>query len=238
MAAAGAAPLVRIRVERVADVADVADPAAPDWLNDLERARLARMGSALRRAQFLAGHRLARVMAAERSGHAAGDWNLLADADGAPLLRLRSGAAATLHVSLAHSGEWVACAVADTPVGLDVEAETRARDLDALAAYTFAPEHVARLRALDGVGKAEAFYRFWTLAEAHGKHAGHGLRPHDVRRLAWRECAPADAGGRTWQANEMTLGAWCAPAARVELSGWTAPAPRYWRVEPASGAAG
>jgi phosphopantetheinyl transferase len=227
------AGLVRVRVIRATDTAD---RVAPAWFNAHERQRLEAMGSAQRRAQFLAGHRLAREMAAgpEASLHA---FDLVADAAGAPrLVRVDGGPG--FHVSLAHSGDWVACALADAPVGIDVETEARARDLDAVATYTFAPEHAALVRRLDGADKAAAFYRYWTLAEAQGKHAGHGLRPHEVRGLAWRECAPAAAAGITWQDGEVSLAVWCTPGARIDVSGWSAPAPRYWCVEPASGSAG
>ena len=51
------------------------------------------------------------------------------------------------HFNLAHSGEWVVCAVSAAPVGVDIE-EIRPLDL-AVAETVFAPGELARFKALD-----------------------------------------------------------------------------------------
>ena len=53
----------RVAVAPVAATAAIARGAGDGWLTDDERGRLAVMGSARRRAQFLAGHWLARTFA-------------------------------------------------------------------------------------------------------------------------------------------------------------------------------
>jgi 4'-phosphopantetheinyl transferase len=225
---------VRIHLERLAEDAT---PPRTDAFNATELARLARMRNPLRRRQFVAGHRLARALAAQLAGNAPEAWDLIADAAGTPRLRAVDGTA-SMHASLAHSGDWVGCALSPAPLGLDLETDARERDLDAVAAYAFAAEHAADVAARTGAAKAQAFYRWWTLAEAEGKHAGHGLHPHRTRGLAWRECRIDQAEGVTWRGDGFWLALWSPGRVRAEVTGAEVEAPRYWRVESADDASG
>ncbi|MBI3503621.1 MAG: 4'-phosphopantetheinyl transferase superfamily protein [Proteobacteria bacterium] len=74
-------------------------------------------------------------------------------------------------VSLAHSASVAAAALCEGgALGIDVERH-RARDFRELAAAAFGPAECA---AVEGCG-SDAFYRVWTLREAHAKATGCGL---------------------------------------------------------------
>ena len=88
-----------------------------------------------------------------------------------------------LELSVAHSGDLVAVAIATAPVGVDVEQfEGRARPLggdgdpDALARLVLADAERAALAAVPPPGRARAFLVAWTRKEAVTKATGDGLR--------------------------------------------------------------
>ncbi|WP_150240898.1 4'-phosphopantetheinyl transferase family protein [Nocardiopsis quinghaiensis] len=101
-----------------------------------------------------------------------------------------TGPAEGWEVSVSHSGEWVALALASgVPVGVDVERVSGARDLEGLAGYTLGdPERQAweRLSPADRIG---AFFRYWARKEALLKATGLGLSG-GLRRVL---VSPADA---------------------------------------------
>lgn len=116
----------------------------------------------------LAARGLLRSVLAVAGGPA--DWHIRPDGRGKPFLFAADGTAGP-HLSLSHSGDYVAVAVSQcVALGIDVEVY-RPRDFIRLAAYAFGP-HEAGV-----AGKSAAdFYRLWTLREAMGKWDGQGLR--------------------------------------------------------------
>lgn len=96
-----------------------------------------------------------------------------------------------IHVSISHSGGFVACAVAPAPVGIDVQVADRASA--ALVRRFFAPEEARYV--LEGAAEDQAlrFCRIWTMKESYIKRDGRGLRiplpSFDV--LALRQEQPA-----------------------------------------------
>jgi len=179
-----------------ADLADLADPAersdrsekpvgdalsGPGWLSPTERARWAHLGSPGRREAFLGGRRLAR--------RALRCW---AGMDADPLLEIAPNGACrapglATWVSISHSGRQVACAVADRPVGVDIEQERgtgRPRPWVDLAALVQSPSLQARLRqAPDADARARAFLAVWTVQEAWLKARESGLDLPLMQRL-------------------------------------------------------
>jgi len=84
---------------------------------------------------------------------------------------------AGLELSVSHSGERVALAVARTvAVGVDVEKLSRALDDDALIARVLTPAEAARVSGLPAAERPQAFLRHWTRKEAVVKATGEGLR--------------------------------------------------------------
>ncbi|MGE5540442.1 MAG: 4'-phosphopantetheinyl transferase family protein [Gemmatimonas sp.] len=100
--------------------------------------------------------------------HPGAAWRIVADGRGRPMLAGPRGPGPS--VSISHTRGWIACAVADHPVGIDVE-ERRSRDCAAIADYAFGPRERDRVRH-EG---AEGFYRVWTVREAIAKATGDGL---------------------------------------------------------------
>lgn len=73
--------------------------------------------------------------------------------------------------NLSHSGAIAACAIADRPIGLDVQEACEYRD--ALVRRFFSPEEQAFLTA--SADKDRAFGRIWTRKEAYVKALGMGI---------------------------------------------------------------
>lgn len=142
--------------------------AGAGWLDDSERARCARFVREARRRQFVAGRVLLRLALGELLGVAPRAVVLGERPGNAPALVRPERPGAGL--SIAHSGEWVACAVSrEGPVGVDVERHEPARDLAALAEQAFGAGTAAQLARLDPAARTASFYRMWCRYEAHIK---------------------------------------------------------------------
>jgi 4'-phosphopantetheinyl transferase len=187
-------------------VADAASPAAPGtaadaaaevwWahpqdaaprlaglLDHAERERWTAYRRDADRARFLVGCVLAKTVVAARTGQrpAQVSFDRACRQCGKP-----HGKPAVLgggpELSVSHSGDLVAVAVATAPVGVDVEQlDGRARELDvgdpaALGRMVLAGEEQAALAAVEPEGRARAFLVAWTRKEAVTKARGDGLR--------------------------------------------------------------
>ena len=93
-----------------------------------------------------------------------------------------------LHLSLAHSGDWVACVLHSGPVGVDIEAI--APEDPAVEALSFTPAEQAWILDQPVPERPAAFHRLWTLKESLLKALGTGLSL-DPRRLEFHR----DPGG-------------------------------------------
>lgn len=175
---------MRCTLARQGDLLGEAGDGAP-WLQPGERARLAGLGSPARRQSFLAGRWLARrLLAAALGGEAAA---MPAEIDS--LGRSHVPGAPGLNLSITHSGDWVAVALADAPVGIDLEGLRARGDLLALAAMVHSHAQCQAIAALDEAARLLAFYRCWTLKEAWLKRQGLGL---DFARMRAQEYRAAD----------------------------------------------
>jgi len=82
-----------------------------------------------------------------------------------------------LHFSLSHSGNLVACAMGDMPVGVDVQTIVTARD--SLVNYIMSDSEKSQLQALKDLDAKNAYFTLlWTLKECYAKATGTGLT-HD-----------------------------------------------------------
>ncbi len=77
-----------------------------------------------------------------------------------------------VHFNLSHSGRYVACAISDVPVGIDIEAE--GENLDLLATVTMPEERDAFSCVPEGEREA-LFCRMWTAKESYMKAVGLGM---------------------------------------------------------------
>jgi 4'-phosphopantetheinyl transferase len=77
------------------------------------------------------------------------------------------------HFNLSHSGDWVAMALSDGEVGIDVEV---VRPVNyRIAERFFSTEEVALLNSKEGDEKLDYFFDLWTLKESFLKFTGTGL---------------------------------------------------------------
>jgi phosphopantetheinyl transferase len=122
------------------------------------------------RASFLSRRRLLRRAVALRLGIAAGDILIAKDANGAPRV---TSAREPIFVSLGCRGELVAVAVADRPVGVDVEVvEANAAEP---AWHILHPREREWLSRQGPDARPESFLALWCAKEAYLKAVGLGL---------------------------------------------------------------
>lgn len=165
-----------------------------DSLGASVRQRYQRFRRVERRRQFLAGRLLLRQALAAASGVDAAQISYIELPASAPRIILPGAAP---FFSISHAGRWVACAVSTfTPLGLDIELQTRARDFAALAEHSFDAATAQRIAHLPEPQRAAAFYRAWCRLEAEyklGQPARHWHHPvHAELAIALSSVAPVD----------------------------------------------
>ena len=102
-------------------------------------------------------------------------------ADGAPFVE-----DCELFVSLSHSGDYVAAAVSDKPVGIDIQ---KIRDFDKRLI-----ERICTERELEYVGECDTktrFFEVWTAKEAYFKMCGGSFKDADIFDMT-RKCFVED----------------------------------------------
>ncbi|WP_017588656.1 4'-phosphopantetheinyl transferase family protein [Nocardiopsis ganjiahuensis] len=181
-------------------------------LDSGELARQSRFRLQADRDRHLLGRSLARLVLAERAGCAPEKVTFelrclscedksrtgAERGDDAPHGKpVPTGAAQGWEISVSHSGEWVALALArEVAVGVDVERVSETRDLAGLAGYTLSDAEQQVWSALPAEGRVGAFFGYWARKEALLKATGLGLSgglrrvtvspPHaQARLLSW-----------------------------------------------------
>ena len=214
-------------LDRIGPLAAAADGLPAAVWSPAEQARLDRITSAKRRAEFLAGRWLMRRLLAATHGGEPARWMLSAPEDGPPSCSELPG----LHLGLSHSGDWVAAAVSTAPVGIDLETPGRPRDVLALADAVCGDAERERLRALDGVARDEAFRVLWTLKEAWLKRRTEGVAPDRLAALATR---PEGRDGWVWACSDVVL-AWVhahgVPQRRLGADPFGGASPVPWGID-------
>ena len=197
-----------------------------------EQARAAGIAKPLRRRQFIAGRRLLRRMLADACGGHAEDWVLEATAGAPPSVASRPD----LCLSVSHSGEWVAAAVADRPVGIDIEALRARRDPERFARWVCSSAEWNDWRALEGPAADDALIAHWTRKEAWLKRDGGEVLLTRMHRIHAEPADMARAEVATWRLGDVAMLSLCAqdvaavaidptPADRLEPQGWFSVAP-------------
>ena len=108
---------MRIQVARVEQVLVDAPGALDTWLSESELERLQRLKVPNRRDQYLSGHWLVRCLLSQHFGDKPGAWQLIERSNLPPAVL----GFAPLQVSISHSGDWIAAAIADGAIGIDLE---------------------------------------------------------------------------------------------------------------------
>ena len=149
------------------DARKVAPPvvlALNEVLSDSSRAVRARYVRDAARNRFTVSRALLRHAVAQFARCDVEDVIITERPESAPRVEVTDHAA--VHISLSHSGSWIACATSAHPVGLDVECTNTSRDLTAMSEWFYTPdEHQWVVRHGDP-SRIEAFYRLWTGKES------------------------------------------------------------------------
>jgi 4'-phosphopantetheinyl transferase len=199
-------------------------PTDLQWLSASERDRLARIAADARRQQFVAGRWQARQLLAEVAGGPPQAWALGAPDDLPPNVEGHP----EWQLSVSHSGDRVAVALAATPVGIDLEAPRPRRDVEGLIDLCCTEGERALFVACDRAGREDLFHELWTVKESWLKARREWMAPARLRQL---DARPADEGEvRTWRGEGHWL-ALCAPVDAV-VRWWSPPpqASRAWQV--------
>jgi 4'-phosphopantetheinyl transferase len=80
-----------------------------------------------------------------------------------------------IHFNISHAGNYVTCAVSDTPVGVDVETTDHKGYMEVAGRY-FAKDELRYVQSFQNESeKRKAFAEIWTMKEAYIKRDGRGL---------------------------------------------------------------
>lgn len=168
-----------LRIDRVAEVCATLPDDQYSWLSSSEQSRLQRLQIASRRDQYLSGHWLARCLLAEQHGGEARDWQLQERPNLPPAV---IGHECSAYLSLSHSHDWIACAVSNAPIGIDIEQRHPPR----AALHRF--EHLLLAEGdLPGTLSSDKLLQRWVAKEAWIKrHHGSAL-PEHLAKLKLRQ---------------------------------------------------
>jgi 4'-phosphopantetheinyl transferase len=154
--------------------------AAPDDtpLSAGEHARATRFLAEADRRDYIAAHvLLRRALSSVDPAYAPREWEFAAGERGRPELRDRR-----IRFNLSHTRGLVACVIAATDCGIDVEPVELERDLPRRRVLT--ADESAALAALPVAEQPLRYARLWTLKEAYAKARGLGLDlPFDRLRV-------------------------------------------------------
>jgi 4'-phosphopantetheinyl transferase len=222
---------VHLSMGCISELAQESQQQGLGWLATEEQARLPRLSASSRRDQFIAGRWSARRVLAAVHGSEPSAWVLSAPDTGPPTVR--GPAPGPVYLSISHSGDKVVCAIAASPVGVDLEVPRRARDFLALAETMCSPAERERLHAAEPARRETMFYECWTLKEAWLKSRGEDMSPG---RLAQIDTVPASVGAqaRLWHGDGGTLALVARPELAVEWIGAGLTLPSWWAIRDAA----
>ena len=225
--------MLRVAVARIPDALLAGGGAAPEWMGADERRRWAVLAPGARCA-FAASRQLLRALLQAATGVPEADWEVSAQAGVAP--GARALASREVHVSLSHRLGWVAAAVSDAPVGVDIECDRAPRsEARERAVLMLSPGELVAWQGPPASAQETALLTRWTAKEAWFKASPPESAPWDFRRIAARACPPGDPGAnvRTWTSPPVHL-ALCFPdaqaLAKIECDMPAAAASSFWHV--------
>jgi 4'-phosphopantetheinyl transferase len=140
-------------------------------LSPEERERAGRFRFARDRDRFVLGRSFLRTLLGTYTGEEPARVRLESMEAGKPFLAGRED----VHFNLSHCEDRGVLAVANRPVGVDLERVREVAEADAIAARLFGDSEVDALRAFPSSERSEAFLRCWTRKEAFVKGKGVGL---------------------------------------------------------------
>ncbi|MEV7521844.1 4'-phosphopantetheinyl transferase superfamily protein [Streptomyces sp. NPDC091371] len=167
--------------------------------------RVARALPDRRRADWLAGRLLVKLLAREAFTAPAYEVEVLPRADGSPYLLVGGSPVPGLHVSISHTARHVAAALAPEPVGVDLCETASAPLVRRVTDHVFSPRELS----LIGTERPEALAGAWALKEAAVKADRSGVFGPAPRRIEILGLGPPVLGGRrramAWRTGDALL---------------------------------
>lgn len=143
---------------------------AAELLDEGDRQELGRRGAPERRG-FLLSRVMLRLALSRRTGRDPSSWRFLTTELGRPRLATESAEQGRFEFSVSHAGDWVAVALSNQLVGLDLELP--GVDPESVACCLSVEER-ARLRDFPEPRRSREFLELWTAKEAYSKLLGQG----------------------------------------------------------------
>jgi len=156
-------------------------------LSNEERTKAAGMANLAMRARFEIGRGLRRKLLADATGMSAEELSFAQSEEGKP----RAFNAAGWDFNVSHSGDYVAVAVGQGQVGVDLEQIRPVRDMESIVDRYFHPDEAGAWRVVAPSRREAAFFVLWSAREASMKCLGLGL----ARGLSVRRVVPAILSG-------------------------------------------
>lgn len=195
----------------IADIGAFSHEMCLPILSEGDKARLGNMANPNRRRQFALGRYLLREALRILYGQDADHWQLPEHGAGKPRL---VGVGAP-EFSLSHAHERVVCAIAERPVGIDIE-YMKERDFPALTRFIATEAEWRDFQKLDSRRHKERFYQLWLLKEATYKALGRDITmtslefdPADKPSLITRPAGMADVDLMLFDCEPGYSGALC-----------------------------
>lgn len=158
-----------------------------------------------RQAEWAAGRLLAKRLAGEVLSVPAGEVEILPRTDGSPRVLVGGSPVHSVHLSISHTGEHVAAALAPQPVGVDLCDTGSAAAVRRVADRVLSPRELT----LIGTDRPAVMAGAWALKEAAVKADRSGIFGAAPRRIAILGLRPPLLGGRrrarVWQVGDTVL---------------------------------
>ena len=176
-------------------------------MSESELARFADMRSDNRKAQYVAGHWLTRVLLARAFGREPAQWRLLERRSLPPQVE---GLLDSIGVSITHTKHWIAAAAANVAIGIDLEQRPRILDAGIESLLRNSDE-------AEGTLDADALLQRWVAKEAWIKRNSGSALPAQLRQLHLRAAAREHADVRIDSCPAFHFGVAVAPDCVVRL---------------------
>jgi 4'-phosphopantetheinyl transferase len=148
------------------------EPADETLLSPDERQRADRLLIPQKRQRFIAARIGLRLILSQQTGVAPQDLTFAYHPHGKPYLVGYE----SIEFNLSHADDLALVAVADQPVGIDVERERPLTSMTQMMEIAFSPAEQAAVYQLPSDSQQHAFYRTWTRKEALMKGRGEGFK--------------------------------------------------------------
>lgn len=176
--------ITQVRVAQIAEIYAQVPSDQTSWLSASEQARFSRLKVPSRMQAYVSGHWLTRQILSAQFGGAPQHWRLEERMNLPPAVIAAPVEMVPIELSISHSGDWIACAISDAAIGIDIEQRQ-----DRAGLLRFQELLLAVGEAPDTVNLDELLLR-WVAKEAWIKrHHGSAL-PEQLKAL---ELHPANA---------------------------------------------